>query len=120
MSFNLSGGSGSYRVERPSRPPETVRPLRLVSPRLGGVALSADEMNVGLYLRKTIKIGPFRFNLSKSGVGVSTGVKGLTFGAGPRGKYIHIGRYGIHYRAKLSTLSKMIKSLNAKKPAKDR
>ncbi len=54
---------------------------------------------MGFYLRKSIRVGPLRFNLSKSGVGVSAGVKGLRFRAGPRGNYIHMGRYGINYRA---------------------
>jgi hypothetical protein len=53
---------------------------------------------MGFYIRKYIKVGPFRFNLSKSGVGVSAGVKGLRLGAGPRGNYVHLGRYGLYYR----------------------
>ncbi len=54
-----------------------------------------------LYLRKSIKAGPFRFNFSKGGVGVSVGVKGLRLGTGPRGHYVHAGRGGIYYRASL-------------------
>jgi len=38
-----------------------------------------------LYIRKSVSVGPFRFNLSKSGLGVSIGVKGFRLGAGPRG-----------------------------------
>ena len=53
---------------------------------------------MGFYLRKSVKVGPFRFNLSKSGVGVSGGVKGLRIGSGPRGNYIHMGRGGLYYR----------------------
>lgn len=53
------------------------------------------------YLRKAISAGPFRFNLSKSGVGLSVGVKGLRFGVGPRGNYIHAGRGGLYYRTSL-------------------
>jgi hypothetical protein len=53
------------------------------------------------YLRKAISAGPFRFNLSKSGVGLSVGVKGLRFGIGPRGNYIHAGRGGLYYRTSL-------------------
>lgn len=36
--------------------------------------------------RKSKKIGPIRLNLSKSGLGVSAGVKGLTFGVDSKGK----------------------------------
>ena len=31
---------------------------------------------MGWYLRRSIKIGPFRINASKSGLGLSAGVKG--------------------------------------------
>src|SRR2546426_10050235 len=51
------------------------------------------------YLRKSLSFGPLRFNLSNSGIGVSTGVKGFRVGAGPRGNYIHVGRGGVYYRA---------------------
>lgn len=54
---------------------------------------------MGLYLRKSVNVGPFRFNLSKGGVGVSVGVKGLRVGSSPRGNYVHMGRQGIYYRA---------------------
>lgn len=53
---------------------------------------------MGFYLRKSVKVGPLRFNLSKSGVGVSAGIKGLRIGTGPRGNYIHMGRGGLYYR----------------------
>ena len=54
------------------------------------------------YLRKSISAGPFRFNLSKSGVGLSVGVKGLRVGTGPRGHYVQAGRGGLYYRAQLA------------------
>lgn len=61
---------------------------------------------MGFYIRKAIRVGPFRFNLSKSGVGISAGVKGLRFGAGPRGNYVHMGRGGLYYRKTLPSGSK--------------
>ena len=57
---------------------------------------------MGFYVKKSIRVGPMRFNLSKSGVGASIGIKGLRFGTGPRGNYIHIGAGGVYYRASLS------------------
>jgi len=44
--------------------------------------------------------GGFRINLSKRGIGVSGGVKGVRAGLGPRGKrfQISIPGTGIHYR----------------------
>lgn len=56
---------------------------------------------MGIYLRKSISVGPLRFNLSKSGVGVSAGVSGFRFGTGPRGNYVHMGSGGLYYRATL-------------------
>lgn len=54
---------------------------------------------MGFYIRKSIKVGPLRFNLSKSGVGVSAGVKGFRVSMGPRGNYVHMGHGGLYYRA---------------------
>jgi hypothetical protein len=63
---------------------------------------------MGVYLRKSISVGPLRFNLSKSGIGLSAGIKGLRFGVGPRGNYVHMGRGGLYYRATIpsSTVSR--------------
>jgi hypothetical protein len=57
---------------------------------------------VGFYARKSLSAGPFRFNLSTSGVGVSVGVPGFRVGTGPRGNYVHMGRGGVYYRATLN------------------
>jgi Protein of unknown function (DUF4236) len=62
------------------------------------------------YLRKSITAGPFRFNLSKSGVGLSVGVKGLRIGTGPKGHYIHAGVGGLYYRSFLSRAGEKSKS----------
>ncbi|MBI6546309.1 MAG: TerB N-terminal domain-containing protein, partial [Cyanobacteria bacterium NC_groundwater_1444_Ag_S-0.65um_54_12] len=61
---------------------------------------------MGFYLRKSVSVGPFRFNFSKSGTGVSIGVRGLRVGAGPRGSYVHVGQDGVYYRATLSVRQK--------------
>lgn len=58
---------------------------------------------MGLYLRKSFRAGPIRFNLSKSGLGLSGGMKGTSIGAGPRGTYVHAGRHGLYYRKQLSS-----------------
>lgn len=57
---------------------------------------------MGFYLRKSLSVGPFRFNLSNSGVGVSVGVPGLRVGSGPRGNYVHVGGAGVYYRHTLA------------------
>ncbi|WP_027721339.1 DUF4236 domain-containing protein [Maridesulfovibrio zosterae] len=57
---------------------------------------------MSMYLRKSIKVGPVRFNLSKSGVGISAGVKGFRVGIRPDGSnYVHAGRHGLYYRKEL-------------------
>ncbi|MCP1728573.1 hypothetical protein J2T60_002587 [Natronospira proteinivora] len=56
---------------------------------------------MAFYLRKSVRFGLFRFNLSKSGVGISAVVKGFRVGSGPRGNYVHMGRGGLYYRAAL-------------------
>lgn len=53
------------------------------------------------YIRKSVTAGPFRFNLSKSGIGVSAGVTGFRIGTGPRGHYVHAGRGGLYYRSSI-------------------
>lgn len=53
---------------------------------------------MSFYLRKRLSLGPFRFNVSGSGVGLSAGVKGFRVGTGPRGNYVHVGRGGVYYR----------------------
>lgn len=56
---------------------------------------------MGLYIRKSFRSGPIRINVSKSGLGVSAGIKGARIATGPRGTYLHGGRYGLYYRKKL-------------------
>src|SRR5215471_9612219 len=60
---------------------------------------------MGFYIRKSISVGPFRFNLSGSGIGLSTGIKGFRIGTGPRGNYVHMGRGGIYFRQTLPSAS---------------
>lgn len=50
------------------------------------------------YFRKSVSFGPLRVNFSKSGVGLSAGVRGLRFGTGPRGHYVRAGLGGIYYQ----------------------
>jgi Protein of unknown function (DUF4236) len=57
---------------------------------------------MGWSFRKGFKFGPFRLNLSKSGLGASFGVKGLRAGIGPKGSYVSAGAKGIYYRQNLS------------------
>ena len=58
---------------------------------------------MGWYIRKSKNIGPIRVNLSKSGLGISGGVKGFRISKGPKGTYLNAGRNGIYYRKKLDS-----------------
>ena len=60
---------------------------------------------MGWYLRKSIGFGPFRVNLSKSGIGYSFGVRGARIGANSRGTYIRMGRGSVYYQKYLHTNS---------------
>jgi hypothetical protein len=54
---------------------------------------------MGFYLRKSFRFGPVRFNLSKSGIGTSFGVKGARIGVNSRGQaYVNAGRGGFYFR----------------------
>ena len=58
---------------------------------------------MGFFFRKSISVGPVRLNFSRSGVGVSTGVRGLRSGINAKGKsYVAGGRYGVYFRQNLS------------------
>jgi|GEM_PF-3301035 len=56
---------------------------------------------MGIYFKKSVNVGLLRFNFSKSGIGVSTGLPGLRIGTGPRGNYVHVGTHGLYYRGSL-------------------
>ena len=72
---------------------------------------------MGFYLRKYVTVGPLRFNLSKSGVGVSAGVRGFRVSKGPRGNLVHMGREGIYYRPALPTKSSARSAASGSQPA---
>ena len=90
------------RRQLPERPTPPVYPgvLPPVAPRRDG---ERSGVGVSFYVRKSVSAGPFRFNLSKSGIGVSTGIPGFRVGTGPRGAYVRMGRGGVYYRSTLSS-----------------
>jgi len=57
---------------------------------------------MGFYFRKSVGIGPFIINFSKSGVSYSSGVKGARINFSNRGTYVNFGSNGIYYRRKIS------------------
>lgn len=62
---------------------------------------------MGLTYRKSVKLGKnLQINLSKAGIGFSTGVKGMRYSVGPRGTYVTLGAKGFRYRKKVSSPSR--------------
>ena len=57
---------------------------------------------MGWSFRKSINLGPIRLNLSKSGVGFSTGVRGFRVSTGPRGTRLNAGVGPLRYTKTLS------------------
>jgi len=66
-----------------------------------GATAWGKARTMSFYIRKALRVGPLRFNLSRSGIGVSAGIKGLRIGTGPRGNYVHMGRGGLYFRKTL-------------------
>lgn len=59
---------------------------------------------MGFHLRKSFKVGAFRFNLSNSGLGFSVGPKGLRLGIDGKGRsYIAGGKGVLRYRQLISS-----------------
>jgi len=49
---------------------------------------------MSFYIRKSVRVGPFRFNLSKSGIGVSAGVRGSERAPDRMAATFHMGTGG--------------------------
>lgn len=80
-----------------------------------------EAIRMGLNIRRSIKIGKHtRLNLSKSGVGISTGVKGARVSIGPRGvrKTIGIPGTGIYYTKQSSYKKQQMQNQIIQSPQK--
>jgi hypothetical protein len=53
---------------------------------------------MGFYMRRSLRLGPLRSNLSRHGVGYSVGVRGARIGRSTQGRpYVQAGRAGLYY-----------------------
>jgi hypothetical protein len=52
--------------------------------------------------RRSVRMGPLRVSVSRSGVGASVGVGGARVGVGPRGSYVSFSGGGFQYQRKLT------------------
>jgi voltage-gated potassium channel len=69
---------------------------------------------MGYFFRRSARIGPFRLNFSKSGIGASVGVKGVRLTMTPRGTtYVTAGSHGFYYRETLPKLGSTQAGSNA-------
>ncbi len=76
----------------------TVAIFAITLVQLGAVYLGGGD-RVRLYLRKSLRLGPLRVNLSTHGLGLSVGAKGARFGVDAGGHpYMHVGWHGVYVR----------------------
>lgn len=70
---------------------------------------------MGLYFRPSVSLGNgLRLNFSKSGVGMSGGVRGFRVGVNPRGqRYVQCGADGIYYRKQFGSATNKNHSVRA-------
>lgn len=57
---------------------------------------------MGWSYRKSFSAGPFRINVSPSGISYSAGIKGARVHVSPKGTYVHLSAHGVSYRRKIS------------------
>ncbi len=58
---------------------------------------------MGLFFRKSINLGLFRINFTKSGIGISFGTTGARVSVNPKRTQVQIGRKGIYYKKSIET-----------------
>jgi hypothetical protein len=68
------------------------------------------------YFRKSANLGPIRLNFSKSGIGVSAGVRGARISTGPRGTFVHMGAGGVYYRQRIGGTARQGLGQSAERP----
>lgn len=56
---------------------------------------------MGLFFKKSKNLGLFKLNFSKSGIGMSFGVKGFRISKNSKGTYLNAGKNGFYYRKKI-------------------
>jgi hypothetical protein len=71
---------------------------------------------MGFYFRKSFGNGPFRINLSKSGISYSFGRKGARINVSRRGTYVNFGSGSLYYRKKISGFGEKVHTKNYSDP----
>src|SRR6202163_2733527 len=71
--------------------------------RIVDSSYTSFDNKMGLFFRRSTRVGPFRLNFSRSGIGASVGVKGARLTMTSRGTtYVTVGSHGFYYRETLS------------------
>ena len=58
---------------------------------------------MGFFIRKSINLGLFRINFTKSGIGISFGTTGARVSVNPKQTQLHLGRKGVYYKKSVKT-----------------
>ena len=105
--FRQGGRTGRFPVTGIRKLHTQYRPTRLLGLYDRGhpteSLYTALQLCMGYFFRKSAGFGPFRLNISKSGLGASIGIKGARLTMTPRGTtYITVGSHGFYYRDTIS------------------
>lgn len=60
------------------------------------------KVDVSVFFRKSLNLGVLRLNLTKSGIGLSAGVRGAHISKGPRGVALNVSHSGVYYRKQMN------------------
>ena len=71
---------------------------------------------MGWSWRKSTSLGPIRLNFSRSGIGISAGVRGARISTGPRGTYVNVGAGGFRYSHRLDSQPKQPREMPGSGP----
>lgn len=72
---------------------------------------------MGWSWRRSLSLGPIRLNFSKSGVGMSMGVRGARVSTGPRGNFMTLGLGGFRYSKRIGIPVSLSPTHTSKRPA---
>lgn len=74
---------------------------------------------MGLFFKKSQNFGLFKLNYSKSGIGISFGVKGFRISKNSKGTYINAGAKGLYYRKKIDSKNQQVEEYIEETPIKE-
>ena len=94
--------TGIPRHSRLERAPSPARSSVEQALRFNETGGFLERWSMGWSWRRSISLGPFRLNLSRSGVGISFGAGGARVSTGPRGSFTTLGLGGFRYSKRIA------------------